>query len=280
MAEIAMVNAIQNLTHYKEQLVEQGTSLLPKLFVGVVILAIGWVIIKIIDKTMRKIFDKTPFDETVERFLQKVIKILLWVILIMVVLSNFGVNVSALVAGLGIAGFIAGFALQNTLGNLASGLFLLVNKPFREGDSVKIGDIVGDVKEMGIAACIINTPDNTKVTIPNSKIWGDAIYNYTGNPTRKLFNLKVGISYSDDIGKAISTINDILKKDERVLKDPEPQIVVSELADSSVNISIRPTVKKGDYWPVYFDAIRKIKEEFDRKGITIPFPQRDVHMKK
>src|SRR3989344_4810286 len=280
MASTGFATALENLTQYKEQWIEKGVNLLPNLVIGIVILGIGWLFIKLIDKGVRKVFDRTPFDETVERFLHKVIMVLLWAILIIVVLSNFGVNVSALVAGLGIAGFIVGFALQNTLGNLASGLFLLINKPFREGDSVKIGDIVGDVKEMGIAACIIHTPDNTKVTIPNSKIWGDAIYNYTGNPTRKLFNLKVGISYSDDIGKAISTINDILKKDERVLKDPEPQIVVSELADSSVNISIRPTVKKGDYWPVYFDAIRKIKEEFDRKGITIPFPQRDVHMKK
>ena len=147
------------------------------------------------------------------------------------------------------------------------------------GDWIKVGGIVGGVERVGIAACELKSPDGTKITIPNSKIWGDVIQNFHGNPTRKLYNLEIGISYDSDIDKAIKIIQDILKKDKRVLKDPEPQIAVKSLGDNSVNITIRPSMKKEDYWGVYFDAVKKIKEEFDKNGITIPFPQRDVWIK-
>ena len=255
------------------------TGYIQKLISIAVTLVIGYIIIKVLVRIIEKFFGRINFDRSAETFVENLVKVILWIILIIIILSNLGVNVSGLIAGLGIMGFIVGFALKDTLGNLASGVFILFHKPFKVGDWVKIGDVVGGVERVGISACTLKSPDNVKITIPNSKIWGDVIQNFHGNPTRKLFNLEVGISYDSNIDKAIRIINDILKKDKRVLKDPAPQIVVRSLGDNSVNIAVRPTMKKEDYWDVYFDTIKKVKEEFDKNKITIPFPQRDLWVK-
>ncbi len=264
----------------KDELIAKAADYMPKLIFSLIVFAIGFFIIKFLRKAISKFFDKVDFDRSMEIFIENVAGVLLWIILAVIILANLGVDVSGLIAGLGIMGFIVGFALKDTLGNLASGLFILFHKPFKVDDWVNIGGVVGGVEQIGIAACTLKSPDGVKITIPNSKIWGDTIQNYTGNSVRKIFNLEVGISYSDDIGKAIKVINSILSKDKRVLKDPKPQVVVKSLGDSSVNIAVRPAVKKEDYWDVYFETIRKIKEEFDKNKITIPFPQRDVWMKK
>src|SRR3989338_6177040 len=206
----------------------------PKIITVVIILVIGYIIIKIINKIVVKFFDRVDFDRGVETFIENAVKVILYIILIITILSNLGVNVSGLLAGLGIMGIIVGFALQDTLGNLASGVFILFNKPFRVGDTVNIGGITGTVEKIGIAACELNSQDNIKITIPNKKIWGDTIQNFTGNKMRKIFNLEVGISYDSDIEKAIKIANNILKNDARVLKDPQPEGVVKSLADRSV----------------------------------------------
>ena len=250
-----------------------------KIIAIIIILAVGYIIIKILTRIVAKFFDKVDFDRGVETFIENAVKVVLWVILLIIALSNLGVNVSGLLAGLGIMGIIVGFALQDTLGNLAAGVFILFNKPFRVGDTVNIGGITGTVEKIGIAACELNSMDNIKITIPNKKIWGDTIQNFTGNKTRKIFNLEVGISYDSDIDKAIKIANNILKNDARVLKDPQPEVVVKSLADSSVVLAIRPAVNTKDYWPVYFDALKAIKQQFDNNGIKIPFPQRDIWVK-
>tara|TARA_Y100000031_G_C8180299_1_gene366111 strand:- start:22 stop:855 length:834 start_codon:yes stop_codon:yes gene_type:complete len=260
-------------------ILEQSTAYLPKIIGVVVILVVGYLVIKILVKLIEKFFDKVDFDRGAETFIENGVKVIFWIILLIIVLANLGVNVSALVAGLGIMGFVVGFALKDTLGNLASGVFILFYKPFRIHDWVKVGGITGEVLKIGIAACELKAANQTKITIPNNKIWGDVIENLTGNKVRKMYDLEIGISYSSNIDKAIKIIQDILKKDKRVLKDPQPQVVVRSLGDSSVNISIRPTTKKEDYWSVYFDSIKKIKEEFDKNKIEIPFPQRDVWVK-
>ena len=265
-----------SLPYTQEEIIAFGQAALQKSISLIIIIAIGWIAIKIITKIVSKFFDKVDFDRAAETFVENTIKVVLWVILIILVLANMGVDVSALIAGLGIMGFVVGFALKDTLGNLAAGVFILFHKPFRVGDWINIDGVVGGVERVGVAACTLSSPDGTKIVIPNSKIWGGVIQNYHGNKIRKIFNLDIGISYSDDIGKAIKIIKDILKKDKRVLKDPEPQVVVKSLGDNSVNIAVRPAVSKDDYWGVYFDIIREIKEQFDRKGITIPFPQRTV----
>ena len=194
------------------------TGYIPKLISIAVTLVIGYIIIKVLVRIIEKFFGRINFDRSAETFVENLVKVILWIILIIIILSNLGVNVSGLIAGLGIMGFIVGFALKDTLGNLASGVFILFHKPFKVGDWVKIGDVVGGVERVGISACTLKSPDNVKITIPNSKIWGDVIQNFHGNPTRKLFNLEVGISYDSNIDKAIRIINDILKKDKRVFK--------------------------------------------------------------
>ncbi|MCP3681176.1 MAG: mechanosensitive ion channel [bacterium] len=252
----------------------------PKILSTLAIIIIGYFVIKVIIKAVERFFDRVDFDRGVETFIENIIRVVIWIILSIMILANVGVDVSALVAGLGIMGFIVGFALKDTLGNLAAGVFILFQKPFRVGEWIRVGSIVGGVEKIGIAACILKSPDNIKITIPNGKIWSDTIENFTANDMRKIYNLTIGISYSDDIGKAIKIINKILDKDERVLKEPEPQVVVKELGDSSINIAVRPAVKTPDYWSVFFHLNKTIKEEFDKQGITIPFPQRDVHLKK
>jgi small conductance mechanosensitive channel len=270
--------AFLNTIQLKEQLLAKFYTYLPKVIGAVIIFAVGYILIKIIDKAVRHFFDKVDFERTIEIFIERTLNTVLYIILILVILSNFGINVSGFIAGLGIMGFVVGFALKDTLGNLAAGILLLIYKPFKVGEWINVDGIVGGVQEIGIAACVLNSPDNTKITIPNSRIWGGPIQNYHGNPTRKLFNITIGISYSDDIEKAIKVIRGLLNKDERVFKDPEPQIEVKDYGDSSINITVRPTVKKEHYWDVYFSFMRNIKKEFDKHNISIPFPQRDVHL--
>lgn len=270
---MGVVNQI--IENYSDKIV----SSFPKLISTVVILVVGYIVVRVVIKLVEHFFEKVDFERSAETFIENVVKVAMWAILLVVILANLGINVSGLIAGLGILGFIVGFALKDTLGNLASGVFILFHKPFRIGDFVKVAGIVGAVERVGIAACILRSKDNIKITIPNNKIWGDVIQNYHGNPIRKIYNLEIGISYDSNMDKAIKIIDGILKKDKRVLKDPPHQIVVKSLGDNSVNIAVRPAVKKEDYWGVYFDAIKKIKEEFDKNGITIPFPQRDVWIK-
>jgi len=271
-----MASLVQNLiADYTEKLVAYA----PKLLTVVIIIVVGYFVIKILTKLMEKFFHKVDFDRGAETFIENMVRVLLWIVFLIIILANLGINVSGLIAGLGIMGFVVGFALKDTLGNLASGIFILFYKPFKVHDWVTVGGVTGEVLKVGIAACEFKAANQNKITIPNNKIWGDVIINLTGNKNRKNYDFIVGISYDSDINKAIKIINDVLKTDKRVLKDPEPQIVVSSLGDSSVNLSIRPTSKKEDYWGVYFDNLKKIKEEFDKNKISIPFPQRDVWIK-
>lgn len=250
-----------------------------KAIIIAIILVIGYVIIKIITHMVAKFFDKVNFDRAAETFVENVVKVGLWAILLVIILANLGVNVSGLIAGLGVMGFIVGFALKDTLGNLASGVFILFHKPFKVDDFVEAGGVTGIVQAIGVAACTLRTPDNKKVLVPNSAIWGAPITNFTGLGKRRM-EIKIGISYSSSMDKALKIVNNILKKDKRVLKDPAPQVVIGELADSSVNLFIRPWVTIPNYWDLYFYLTKTIKEQFDKNKIEIPFPQSDVHIKR
>ncbi|MCK5629707.1 MAG: mechanosensitive ion channel family protein [Nanoarchaeota archaeon] len=254
-------------------------AFIPKAINTLIIIVIGYIAIKILVKIVAKFFDKVDFDRAAETFIENVIKVALWAILIVIILSNLDVDVSGIIAGLGIMGFIVGFALKDTLGNLASGIFILFHKPFRVGDFVEVASIKGTVQSIGIAACIIHTFENQKVTLPNSIIWGSPITNFTGLEHRKM-ELIFGIGYEDNMDKAIKIIDNVLKKDKRVLADPEPQIIVKELADSSVNISVRVCAENDVFMDLKWDLTKKVKEEFDKNKISIPYPQSDVHMKK
>jgi small conductance mechanosensitive channel len=182
-----------------------------------------------------------------------------------------------LMAGLGVAGFIVRFALQDTLGNFASGMMILLYRPYDLGDLVDVAGVFGEVDKMSLVSTTILTIDNQTVVVPNSKIWGDVIKNVTAQDLRRV-DMVFGISYSDDIPKAESLLNDILKSHDRILDEPEPIVRVHRLGESSVDFVVRPWVKVDDYWEVYWDVTRTVKLRFDEEGVSIPFPQRDVHV--
>jgi small conductance mechanosensitive channel len=196
---------------------------------------------------------------------------------IVAAIGTLGVQTTSFVAVLGAAGLAVGFALQGSLSNFAAGVMLIVFRPFKAGDYVEAGGTAGSVQEVSIFTTVMKTPDNKKVIIPNSQITGGSITNYSAMETRRV-DMVFGIGYGDNIKQAKDTLEQILAADERILKDPAPTIAVSELADSSVNFVVRPWVKTADYWAVYFDLTEKVKLTFDEKGISIPFPQQDVHM--
>jgi small conductance mechanosensitive channel len=196
---------------------------------------------------------------------------------LIVALSMLEVNVGPFLAAIGAAGFILGFALQGTLSNFAAGLMILLYRPYDIGDFVKVADTSGTVTNMTLVSTTLTLPDNQSVVIPNNSIWGGIITNITGVETRRV-DLMFGISYEDDIAKAQSVLEDVVKAHPQVLKSPEPVIRVHELADSSVNFVCRPWVNTADYWTVYWDVTRQVKENFDRQGISIPFPQQEIHV--
>jgi small conductance mechanosensitive channel len=196
---------------------------------------------------------------------------------VIAVLNRIGIATTSVVAIFGAAGLAVGLAMQNTLANFASGVMLLLFRPFKLGDYVDAGGIAGTVMEIGIFSTTLKSPDNIKITVPNSQVYGSTISNYNGFETRRI-DMMVGISYEDDIQTAIDTIRSIVSADDRVLADPEPQIAVSNLGDSSVDIVVRPWVNAADYWAVRFDFTRRFKEGLEGAGCSIPYPQRDVHM--
>jgi small conductance mechanosensitive channel len=196
---------------------------------------------------------------------------------VLVALSQMGISVGPLLAGLGVAGFIVGFALQDTLANFASGLMILFYRPFDVGDLVETGGVFGKVQDMSLVNTTILTVDNQTLVVPNSKIWGDVIKNVTAQNMRRV-DMVFGIGYADDIPKAEGILEDIVKRHDKVLEDPAPVVRLHELGESSVNFIVRPWVKRDDYWDVYWDITRAVKMRFDADGVTIPFPQRDVHL--
>jgi small conductance mechanosensitive channel len=241
------------------------------------LLVFGWMVAGVIRGLVRRSLERTKLDPTLIPFLTKLVYYALLVFIVVAVLNLFGVQTTSFVAVLAAAGFAVGLALQGTLSNFSSGIMLLVFRPFGVGDYVEAGGAAGGVQEIGVFSTTLHTPDNVKVVVPNSAIFGSIIKNYSANDTRRN-DMLVGISYDDDIGTAISTIQKILESDERVLKDPEPLIAVGEMADSSVNIVVRPWCKKEDYWGLRFDLTRRFKEEIEAAGCSIPYPQTDVHL--
>ena len=202
---------------------------------------------------------------------------LIMLIGLIIAIAQLGIEIGPLLAGLGIAGFVVGFALQDTLSNFASGLMILVYRPYDVGDAIEAGGVIGSVSQMNLVSTMIMTFDNQLLVVPNNKIWGDVIRNITNQETRRI-DMTFGIGYSDDIAKAERVLTEIVTSHEKVLEDPAPVIRLHELGDSSINFVVRPWSKTGDYWDVYWDVTREVKRRFDAEGISIPFPQRDVHV--
>ena len=245
---------------------------------AIAILVIGWIVAGWIKLAVSKALSRLPrSDATVTRALSAVARYLVLAMVIVAVLAQFGVQTASILAVLGTAGLAVGLALQGTLSNVAAGFMLLILRPFRIGDYIDAEGVAGTVEEIGLFSTEFVTFDGLYLVVPNNQIWTKAIVNYSRLPTRRL-DLGVGVAYDDDIDKALSVLMDLLTGDERVLQDPEPQVMVAELADSSVNLNLRCWTKTDDYWGLQFDLNKLAKERVEAAGCTIPFPQRDIHV--
>ena len=244
---------------------------------AILIFVIGRWLARLISRLIEKLMVRAKAEKTLASFVKHITYIGLLVFVIIATLNKLGVETTSLIAIIGAAGLAVGLALQGSLANFAAGIMLIVFKPFEVGDFIEAGGTLGTVEEVQIFNTILNHPDNRRIIVPNSKITGDNITNFSAIDKRRI-DLVFGISYSDDIKKAKEALEKVVFSDPRVLKDPKPVIAVSELGDSSVNLVCRPWVKPADYWAVTFDTLEKGKAELEKNGITIPFPQRDVHM--
>lgn len=250
-----------------------------KILIALVIFIIGQLIAKIIARILGKVLSHTKLDKILVEFIQSLVNALLLIFVIVAALDQLGVNTNSVIAVLGAAGLAIGLALQGSLQNFAAGFMLLIFRPFKGGDFVEAAGTAGVVEKIGIFSTTLHTGDNKEVIIPNSAIYSSNIINYSKRPTRRI-DMIFSIGYGDDIRNARDVIATILKEEPRILPEPEPLIAVGELGANSVNFFVRPWVKTDDYWDVKFALTEKIKIAFDANGITIPFPQMDVHWNK
>jgi len=248
-----------------------------KVIAALTIFIIGKWVAGMIRRTVRNTLTKRDVDLTLVSFGSSLLYYGLMVVVVIAAIQRVGFQTTSLVAVLGAAGLAVGLALQGSLSNFASGVLIILFRPFKVGDVIEAAGQIGAVQEIGILMTIMHSGDNKKIVIPNSSVMSGIIVNITANDTRRV-DMTVGVSYSDDLDKTQAVILDVLKADERVLADPAPQVVVGELAGSSVNFTVRPWCKKDDYWGVFFDFQKNIKQRLDKEGISIPFPQQDVYM--
>ena len=265
------------MTGVSDQLLVFITTYGIKIIGAIVILILGRIAAGLGRRIVRRILEKSNVDVAIVKFVGTLTYFLILIFALLAALAKFGIQTASFVAILGAAAFAIGFALQGSLANFAAGVLILVLRPFKVGDYIIGAGEGGTVQEIQLFTTVLATPDNVKMMIPNGKLFGETIKNFSTYDTRRV-DLVFGIGYSSDIQKAYDVMMDIITKDARILSDPPPQIAVSELADSSVNFVIRPWVKKEDYWSVRFDLTRKIKEAFDENNIEIPFPQQTVHV--
>ena len=257
---------------------EGGLRWLKNIILFVVTIVVFMVLSAILGKATQRAVSKIKgASALLKDFLVNVVRKAIFLVGLVVALSMLEVNIGPFLAAIGAAGFIIGFALQGTLSNFAAGIMILLYRPYYIGNFVNVAGVSGTVSAMTLVSTTLTLPDNQTVVIPNNSIWGGIITNVTGSETRRV-DMVFGIGYDDDIAKAQSILEKIVKDHPLVLGSPEPVIRVNELADSSVNFVCRPWAKTSDYWTVYWDITRQVKEQFDQSSISIPFPQRDVHV--
>ncbi len=248
-----------------------------KVVLALVIFYVGRKLAKWLSGLLTKQMRKQGLDEMLVRLVGSTAYIALLAVVALAALEQVGVNTTSALAIFGAAGLAVGLAVKDSLSNFAAGVMIVFFKPFDIGHYIEAAGTAGSVVEVGMFNTTLVSPDNKRVVVPNRLIYNDTIVNYSAEATRRV-DLVFGIGYDDDIGKARELIESTIAGDERILKEPAAIVAVNELADSSVNIVVRPWVKREDYWPVRFDMIEKVKRAFDENGISIPFPQRDVHM--
>lgn len=266
-----------------ENLLDRANDLLifygPKLIGAIIVLIIGLWIIKGLSNWAHKLMVKRGIDESLRPFIRSLLSIVLKVALIIAVMGMVGIQMTSFIAILGAAGLAIGMALGGTFQNFAGGVLILLFKPFRIGDFIEAQGYTGTVKEISIFSTVLNTPDNKIIIVPNGGLSTSSLINYSKEPIRRV-DWTFGIGYGDDVDKARSVLKNLIEADERILKDPEMFIAVSELADSSVNMVVRVWVNSENYWGVFFDMNEKVYKIFDKEGLNIPFPQMDLHLQK
>lgn len=250
-----------------------------KLGFAILIFIVGRIVVSIISGIVKKLLVTADMDEILVNFISAIVRWILYLFVIIAALSQLGINTTSLIALIGAAGLAVALSLKNSMQNFAAGVMLLVFRPFKKGNFVEVASTSGSVEQINIFSTTLLTPDNKQVIIPNGAISSNVITNYSATGTRRI-DMVFGIGYEDDIARAKEIIEEILKSESRVLNSPEYLIAVGELADSSVNFYVRPWVATSNYWPVHFDLTEKIKLEFDKNGISIPYPQMDVHLDK
>lgn len=250
------------------------------LIMFIVVLIVGSIVVKIVGRMVKKSLLKGKASEILAEFTSRLVKIMLLIFVVFTALGFLGLDMGEYVLGLAVVlGFVLGFAMGDSLGNIAAGFMIAITKPFKAGDVVTVNGETGAIQSVGISVTEMNTPDNKRIIIPNKSVWGGNIINFTRHPIRRV-DLEMGVGYEDDLDKVIKTTIEVINSHPKVLKDPAPQVAVSEHGDSAVVFVVRPWCKTEDYWDVFFDLKKALKQAYDRAGISIPYPQMDVHMMK
>jgi small conductance mechanosensitive channel len=277
------MNSVQQLLTTKPEWVITAQEMLTKfglkIIAAILIFVIGRWVARLIQKVLEKTMQKAKADPVLIPFTVNLVYTAILVFVVIAALGQLGVQTTSFITVIGAAGLAVGLALQGSLSNFASGVLIIIFRPFHTGDYIEGGGVSGVVKAIHIFTTTLTTPDNKRVIVPNSKIMGDNIINYSAEGTRRI-DLTASISYGDNIDTAKAALMDLLNKDPRVLKDPAPFVGVSAMAESSIDFTVRPWVKVADYWAVFFDMNEAIKKRIEAEGLTIPFPQRDVHLYK
>ncbi|MGW8311702.1 MAG: mechanosensitive ion channel family protein [Desulfuromonadales bacterium] len=254
-----------------------ATSMLGSIVYAIIILAAGYWGAKAVSGMLKSFMERSNLDQALSGFVGNLVTALVIAFAVIAAMNQLGIQTTSLVAIVGAAGLAVGLALKDSLGNFAAGVMILIFKQFKAGDLIEAAGVLGVVETLNIFSTQMRTGDNKTIFVPNGKLLGDNIINYSTKPTRRI-DLVIGVSYSADLSHVKKVLEEILASEPRILKDPAPTIGVLELADSSVNFAVRPWVESADYWDVFFNLHAEIKIRFDAEGISIPFPQRDVHL--
>jgi small conductance mechanosensitive channel len=278
---IAQVGDLMNDPQASSQLLDSATELLmhygPKLLAAIAIFFIGKIVANWIKRLVTRVMTKSNVDPLIISFTSSLVYMAMMVFVVVATLGQIGIQTTSFIAILGAAGLAIGLALQGSLANFAAGFLLIIFRPFKEGDVIEAAGVTGKVDVIQIFTTTLKTPDNKIIIVPNAKLGSDNIINYSAQQTRRV-DMVVGVSYDADIKEVRNILEEIIAKDERILKDPEHLVAVGELAENSVNFFVRVWVESGDYWNVYFDANETVKLRLDEAGIGLPYPQRDVHL--
>ncbi len=268
---------IKNLEYYIELLKANAVGWGTNILIALLIFMVGKRVVAAVSRALRKLMGRADMDAILVNFLGSIAHGLLMLFVVVAAVRQLGIDTTSMVALIGAAGLALGFALQDSLSNFASGVLLILFRPFTTGHYVEAGGVAGTVEKISIFSTVMRTGDNREIVVPNGSIFGGTITNYSTRATRRI-DMVFGIGYGDDLQLAKQTLQGILEADERVLSDPAPLVAVNELADSSVNFKVRPWVKTGDYWDALSDITERVKLAFDEQGISIPYPTQDINV--